>query len=253
MIVILGPCTIQNFAHINETAKHINSYFNNSAQKIILRGGCWKPRTYVGYNQGLGEEGIPYLFQAARDNNLAGICVEVMSEKHLEILAQYTKENIPITVQIGSRNMQNYSLLKELNNYSFYDNIVLKRGYGATVFETIGARSYIQSDKVILCERGIRTTSDSSRFTLDIAAIPTLKEETGCKVIVDPSHAAGKTSLVTPLAKAGIAAGADGLMIETMVTNSIYKSPCDAAQAYPIIKIPELISDCISIDFYNKI
>lgn len=229
--IIAGPCTVENEKDTMCIAKELSELNPN----IHLRGGCWKPRTSPDSFLGLGEEGVQLLIEAKRKFGLSSCVIEALNRKHLDYLEQYKNE---VIVQIGARNMQNFDLLQELNNFDF--RVILKRGFGNTVYETCKAREYIKSDKVILCERGIRTFSDASRFTLDFAAIPMLQKLTGCVVIVDPSHAAGQSDLVLPLAQAALSAGADGLMIE-ITSNKNYQRKCDHNQAITAEELGKLL------------
>lgn len=230
--VFAGPCTVESMEDTFSIAEDLSKINPN----ISMRGGCWKPRTSPNSFLGLGKEGVEILIAARRKYDLGRCVIEALNRDHLEYLDQYRDE---IVIQIGARNMQNFDLLQELNNFNF-PCVILKRGFGNTVYETCKAREYIKNDGVIICERGIRTFSDSSRFTLDIAAIPMLQKETGCPVIVDPSHAAGRSELVLPLAEAGLAAGAVGVMIEVnSKENPIRK--CDNDQAITIKSLGDFL------------
>ena len=258
MIFILGPCAISRDPGFNDMA-----YVAQEIQKIAkqfpyeefwLRGGCWKPRTSVFSYQGAGRLGFEKMLREYQncihtcskdDNIISGICVEVMDEEQYQyVKSRCDEENIDVMFQVGSRNMQNFSLLRTLNES---DNLVLlKRGFGNTVDELVYARNYMPKAMVYGCERGIRTFSDSSRFTLDLATIPKIHQEANMiPVIVDPSHAAGIKSYVEPLALAAVAAGADGIMIETQ--NTPYGACCDKEQAYPLDELPALIEKCLAI------
>lgn len=245
MLMIAGPCAIENRYDTYCIAKELADYDKN----IILRGGCWKPRTRPDSFQGLGQEGVDILVDAYRTYNLRGCCCEVMDKYHLDyIVTKYPNDNI--ILQIGSRNMQNFALLNTVSDYSkdYGLSVLLKRGFGNTIDEVCGARDYIKHEQVILCERGIRSLSEASRFTLDLSAVPVLKEKTGCDVIIDPSHAAGKKELVSPLAQAGIAAGADGLEIEVKASAYKYTRLCDNAQAITTEEYYKLSQTCAKIE-----
>lgn len=204
LAVIAGPCSIENEAQIFKIAAAVKA-----AGGKFLRGGAFKPRTSPYEFQGLGEQGLQFIQKAAAQHNLVGV-VEVMDEAQAEIAANYVD-----ILQIGARNMQNFTLLKALGIYQ--QPILLKRGFHATYNEFLLAAEYILSagnPHVILCERGIRTFESYTRNTLDLAAIPVLQELSHLPVIADPSHGTGIRSLVTPMAKAAVAAGADGIMVE---------------------------------------
>ena len=201
--LIAGPCAIESEEQINSIAKEVKKSGAN-----ILRGGAFKPRTSPYTFQGLGEEGLKYLANAAKANGLKSVS-EITDISQLDLF-----KDIDI-LQVGSRNMQNFELLKALG---WQDKpVILKRGFGSTISEWLFAAEYIISGgnkNVILCERGIRTFEDSTRFTLDISAIPVVKSKSNLEIIVDPCHAAGTFEYVIPLSKAAMAVGADGLMIE---------------------------------------
>jgi len=204
IVVMAGPCVVEDEKQIFETAHHVKALGAK-----ILRGGAFKPRTSPYSFQGLGEKGLKLLAQAARETGLA-IVTEVMSVNQIDLIAEYTD-----IFQVGARNMQNFVLLKELGKLK--KPILLKRGMSATIEELLLSAEYILSQgnyEVILCERGIRTFENYTRNTLDLSAVPALKELSHLPVIVDPSHATGKWKLISPMAKAAIAAGADGLLIE---------------------------------------
>ena len=189
----------------------------------LLRGGASKPRTSPYAFQGLHEQGLDLLLEAKKATGLP-VVTEIMSAEHLPLF-----EDVDV-IQVGARNMQNFELLKELGKIR--KPILLKRGLANTLDELLMSAEYIMAggnENVILCERGIRTFETSTRNTLDISAIPMLKQKTHLPVIVDPSHASGIRFMVEPLALAAIAAGADGLMIE--VHNDPEKALCDGAQS----------------------
>ncbi|MFP3189978.1 MAG: 3-deoxy-7-phosphoheptulonate synthase [Thermoproteota archaeon] len=203
-VVIAGPCSVENRDQIIQTA-----LFVKKSGAHMLRGGAFKPRTSPYSFQGLQYEGLKLLKEASEISGLP-IVTEILDVRDLNLFLEYAD-----VIQVGARNMQNFPLLKELGKID--KPILLKRGFGCTIEELLYAAEYILSggnSKVILCERGIRTFETSTRFTLDINAVPLLKEITHLPIIVDPSHAAGKRSLVPPLAKAALAAGADGIIVE---------------------------------------
>lgn len=202
--VIAGPCSVENRDQIIETAVAVKN-----AGAVALRGGAFKPRTSPYSFQGLGEEGLKLLNEAKKQTGLP-ICTEVMDTKDVELIAKYSD-----IIQIGARNMQNFMLLKEVGKTR--KPVLLKRGLSATIEELLMSAEYIMSEgnsNVILCERGIRTFETYTRNTLDLSAIPVIKELSHLPVVIDPSHAVGKWSLVPSMSKASVAAGADGLIIE---------------------------------------
>jgi len=202
--VIAGPCAVENKEMLMNIAEKIKD-----AGASFLRGGAFKPRTSPYSFQGLGEEGLKYLSEAREKTGLP-VVSELMDPREIEIILKYSD-----IVQIGARNMQNFKLLLEVGTCN--KPVLLKRGLSATIKEWLMAAEYIMSkgnQSVILCERGIRTFETATRNTLDLSAVPILKQLTHLPVIVDPSHGVGKWDIVAPMAKAAIAAGADGLMIE---------------------------------------
>lgn len=205
LTVMSGPCAIESQEQLLETAFAVKK-----AGATFLRGGAYKPRTSPYSFQGLETEGLKYMKEAKEATGLSVVC-EVTSAHAIEEAVKYVD-----MLQIGARNMQNFELLKEAGKTRL--PILLKRGLSATIDEWLNAAEYIMSegnDQVVLCERGIRTYETSTRNTLDLSAIPVLRQRTHLPVIVDPSHATGVRAYVEPLAKAAVAAGADGLMIET--------------------------------------
>jgi chorismate mutase/prephenate dehydratase len=203
-VIIAGPCSVESYNQIMECAKEVKDNFGH-----ILRGGCFKPRTSPYAFQGLGYQGLDYL-KAASDSYDLPIITEVLSIDQIEKVAE--KSDI---LQVGARNMQNFSLLSEVGKS--FRPVMLKRGLMSSIEELLNAAEYILARgnrQVILCERGIRTFETATRNTLDLSAIPFLKELTHLPVIVDPSHAVGKRDKVLPLAKAAKAVGADGIMVE---------------------------------------
>ena len=202
--LIAGPCSVESFEQVLEIAQKAKASGAN-----LLRGGAFKPRTSPYSFQGLEVEGLKYMQTAAKETGLATIC-EVTSAHAVESAEQYVS-----MLQVGARNMQNFELLKEVGRTGM--PVLLKRGLSATIDEWLNAAEYIMAagnSKVALCERGIRTFETATRNTLDLSAVCVLKEKTHLPVIVDPSHATGVRAYVEPLAKAAIACGADGLMIE---------------------------------------
>lgn len=205
LVIMSGPCAVESPDQVMETAIAIKK---SGAQ--ILRGGAYKPRTSPYSFQGLEEEGLKMMKAAKDETGLAIVC-EVTSLAAIESAAKYVD-----MLQIGARNMQNFYLLKEAGKTGL--PILLKRGLSATYEEWLNASEYIMAEgnpNVVLCERGIRTFETGTRNTLDISAIPVIKSRSHLPIIVDPSHASGVRKYVAPLAKAAVAAGADGLMIET--------------------------------------
>lgn len=199
-----GPCAVETEEQLLKIAHAVKK-----SGATILRGGAYKPRTSPYSFQGLEVEGLKYMQTAAKETGLATIC-EVTSAHAVESAEQYVS-----MLQVGARNMQNFELLKEVGRTGM--PVLLKRGLSATIDEWLNAAEYIMAagnSKVALCERGIRTFETATRNTLDLSAVCVLKEKTHLPVIVDPSHATGVRAYVEPLAKAAIACGADGLMIE---------------------------------------
>jgi len=204
LVVIAGPCSVESHDQLLETARAVKAAGAN-----MLRGGAYKPRTSPYDFQGLGVEALRFLEEASKETGLP-IVTEVMSEADVEVVAEYAD-----MLQVGARNMQNFSLLRKLATVD--RPILLKRGPSATVKEWLLAAEYLLAGgnpNVVLCERGIKTFETATRNTLDLAAVALVKELSHLPVIADPSHGTGLRSLITPMAKAAIAAGADGLMIE---------------------------------------
>jgi 3-deoxy-7-phosphoheptulonate synthase len=228
--VIAGPCSVESEEQIIEVAKAVKK----SGAKL-LRGGAFKPRTSPYSFQGLQADGIKLLLEAKKETGLP-IVTEIMNLNHIDMFADVD------IIQVGARNMQNFDLLKELGKCS--KPILLKRGLANTIEEFLMSAEYIMAGgnkNVILCERGIRTFETMTRNTLDISAIPLLKKISHLPVIVDPSHASGISSLVPPLSKAAIAAGADGLIIE--VHNNPAKALSDGAQSLNPTQFDVLMAD----------
>jgi 3-deoxy-7-phosphoheptulonate synthase len=204
LVVIAGPCSVESRDLLLTVAKEVRA-----AGATLLRGGAFKPRTSPYAFQGLGEEALRYLADAKRETGMP-VVTELMDPRETPLVLQYAD-----VVQVGARNMQNFRLLKELGTHQ--TPVLLKRGMSSTIRELIMSAEYIMSEgnyRVILCERGIRTFEDATRNTLDLSAVPVLKQLTHLPVIVDPSHGTGKWDLVAPMALAAVAAGADGIMVE---------------------------------------
>ena len=228
-MVIAGPCAVESEGQMRDIARILVKHGVS-----ILRGGAFKPRTSPTSFQGLGLDGLKLLKQVGQEFGLKTIS-EILDPRDF----RYT-EWLPDIIQIGSRNMQNFALLKEAGKQN--RPVVLKRGMAATVHEWLQAAAYIESEgnsKILLCERGIRTVTEVTRNTLDLGAVAYLRQLDAYPILVDPSHAAGVRSLVIPLAKAGLAAGAQGVMVE------IHPSPdqalSDGEQSLTFIEFEELM------------
>lgn len=207
IIVIAGPCAIENQKILFESAKKAKN-----AGATVLRGGAFKPRTSPYSFQGLGEKGLKYLKQVGKELAMPTV-TEVMDPRDVDLVCKYAD-----ILQIGARNMQNFNLLKEVGQTK--KPVILKRGLSSTVKELLMSAEYILSEgnfNVMLCERGIRTFEQATRNTLDISAIPVIKALSHLPVIVDPSHASGQWEFVPALSKAAVAAGCDGLLIEVHI------------------------------------
>ncbi len=229
--VIAGPCSVESEAQVTEIAEDVKA-----AGATLMRGGAFKPRTSPYSFQGLKEQGLEFL-KSARAKTGLPIVTEIMSPYMIEKFV----EDVDL-IQVGARNMQNFELLKELGKTN--KPILLKRGLAATIEEWLMAAEYIMSEgneNVILCERGIRTFETYTRNTLDVSAIPAVKKLSHLPVIVDPSHAAGMWWMVEPLAKAAVAVGADGLIIE--VHNDPEAALCDGAQSLKPERFTNLMQD----------
>jgi 3-deoxy-7-phosphoheptulonate synthase len=219
IVVMAGPCAVEGLKQLSETAQIVKA-----GGATILRGGAFKPRTSPYSFQGLKEEGLEMLRQVKATTGLP-VVSEVMDTRQVETVARFAD-----ILQIGSRNMQNFPLLEEAGNSMM--PILLKRGMMATLDEYLHAAEYILArgnSSVILCERGIRTFESSTRYTLDLNAIPVLKRRTHLPVIVDPSHGTGHRDLVPTMSKAAVAAGADGLLVE--VHYHPENAQCDGPQS----------------------
>ena len=230
IIIIAGPCAVES----EEQIMTIAGIVKNSGAKI-LRGGAFKPRTSPYSFQGLGEEGLKLLRQAGDEFGLA-VITEVMEPAQIDLVAKYTD-----IFQLGARNMQNFPLLRELGKTS--KPVMIKRGMSATIDEWLMSAEYILASgnkKVMLCERGIRTFETSTRNTFDISAIPVIHKQSHLPVIADPSHATGIRDKVIPMARAAVAAGADGLMIE------VHNDPAKALSDGPQALLPEQFSELMN-------
>ena len=235
IVVMAGPCSVEKEELLVEIAKKVKA-----AGAKILRGGAFKPRTSPYSFQGLGEEGLKFLKTAKEETGLL-IITELMDVRNLELVEKYAD-----IIQIGARNMQNFDLLKLVGKSK--KPVLLKRGMSNTIKEFLMSAEYILAEgnfNVMLCERGIRTFEDATRFTLDISAIPIIKNLSHLPCVVDPSHATGKWGLVSPCTKAAVAAGADGLLIE------VHPNPEDAlsdgAQSLYPEKFAELMGELKSV------
>ncbi|MFU0827815.1 MAG: Phospho-2-dehydro-3-deoxyheptonate aldolase [Lachnoclostridium sp.] len=223
LVIMSGPCAVESREQLLETAREIKK-----AGAQILRGGAYKPRTSPYSFQGLEEEGLKFMKEAKEETGLSIVC-EVTSLEAIEAAVKYVD-----MLQIGARNMQNFYLLKEAGKTGL--PVLLKRGLSATIDEWLNAAEYIIAEgnpNVVLCERGIRTFETATRNTLDISAVPVIKEKSHLPIIVDPSHASGVRKYVKPLALSAVAAGADGLMIETHPNPSIALSDGPQSLTFP--------------------
>ncbi|MEA2077589.1 MAG: 3-deoxy-7-phosphoheptulonate synthase [Candidatus Marinimicrobia bacterium] len=220
--VIAGPCSVEGKEMLNDISKEITHHGAN-----MIRGGAFKPRSSPYAFQGLGKEGLLYLREVG-DKYDTPVVSEIMAIGDIPLFEKYVD-----VIQVGARNMQNFALLKELANVK--KPILLKRGISATIEEWLNSAEYLTSkgnQKIILCERGIRTFEKSTRFTLDLSSVPIIKKKSHLPIIVDPSHPMGQRDLVIPMARAAIAAGADGIMVE--VHNNPDEALSDGAQSlYP--------------------
>jgi 3-deoxy-7-phosphoheptulonate synthase len=230
IVVIAGPCSVESKSQILETAHAVREAGANA-----LRGGVFKPRTSPYSFQGLGEEGLEYLAEA-REHTGMPIVVEIMSQTQLDLMVKYVD-----VLQVGTRNMQNFNLLRAIGETR--TSVLLKRGLSATIEELLMSAEYILSGgnkQVMLCERGIRTFETATRNTTDINAIPVLKNLTHLPVILDPSHSTGHADYVPAVARAGIAAGADGIIVE--VHPDPAKAVSDGKQSLKPEKFAEMVT-----------
>ncbi len=231
LVVMAGPCSVENKPLLLKIARSVKK-----SGAVMLRGGAFKPRTSPYSFQGLGEEGLKFLKEAKKKTGLL-IVTELMDPRDMPLVEKYAD-----LIQIGARNMQNFNLLKEVGQSK--KPVLLKRGMSSTVKDLLMSAEYVLSEgnfRVILCERGIRTFENHTRFTLDVSAVPVIKNLSHLPVIVDPSHATGKWGLVAPCAKAAIAAGADGLLIE--VHSNPEEALSDGAQSLLPENFDRLMND----------
>lgn len=239
LTIVSGPCAVESKEQVAEVAKTMAEL-----GLTYLRGGAFKPRTSPYSFQGLEEEGLIYLTDAAKTYGLKTV-TEVMDTEHVELVLKYAD-----IVQVGTRNMANFALLKKVGTLTAERKtpVILKRGMSATIDEWLLASEYITragNENVILCERGIRTFETATRFTLDLAAVPVIKKLSSHPIIVDISHAMGHSDYIIPMSRAAAAAGADGLMIE--VHPNPKKALCDGAQSLTPEQLEQLVEEVKSI------
>jgi len=235
VMVMAGPCAVETQEQLEASAEAVFA-----AGARILRGGAFKPRTSPYSFQGLGEKGLLMLREVADRFGMA-VVTEVLTPQDVELVGEHAE-----MLQVGARNMANFSLLRAIGDSG--KPVLLKRGLGSTVDELLQAAEYILAhgnEQVALCERGIRTFEASTRFTLDINAVPVMKQLTSLPVVVDPSHATGRADLVIPVARAGIAAGADGLLIEVHANPA--EALSDGAQSLDPTQFAALMTDVRAI------
>lgn len=242
LYVIAGPCAVESKDQLMETA-----YAVKEAGAKAIRGGTYKPRTSPYSFQGLEEKGLEILAEAGKNTGLATV-TEIIDERSLAIALEYVD-----IIQIGARNMQNFHLLKTVGRSN--KPVILKRGISATIEEWLMAAEYIMSEgnyNVIFCERGIRTFETYTRNTLDISAVPLIRQLSHLPVIVDPSHASGDWRLVAPLSKAAVASGANGILVEVHPNPS--KALCDGQQSLNLDNFKNLMRELLKIHkFIGKI
>jgi len=242
--IIGGPCAIESWEQLDATAKVIKDL-----GLLFMRGGAYKPRTSPYSFQGLGEKGLKYLKEI---NNKYGLktVTEVTDTENVEIIA----DNVDV-LQIGTRNMSNFELLKKVGRVANERNkkVILKRGWASSIREWLLAVEYITlkgNTEVVLCERGIRTFETSTRFTLDLSAVPVIKKLSKLPIIIDPSHAVGQSDLVIPMSRAAIAVGADGLIVEAHISPS--QALCDGQQSLNAKELSELVRQVRNIASINE-
>jgi len=237
--IIAGPCAIESWEQLDNTARVVSSLGLS-----YLRCGAFKPRTSPYSFQGLEEKGLEFLKKAGEKYGL-GTVTEVTDTVNADIVAEYAD-----VLQIGTRNMSNFALLKRVGEIAFLKKkaVILKRGWASTIKEWLLASEYLtlKGDvEVILCERGIRTFDTNTRFTLDLSAVPVIRKMSKLPIIIDPSHAMGQSDLVTPMSRAAIAVGADGLIVETH--NDPVKALCDGQQSLDPREMTELLKQIKSL------
>ncbi len=236
--IIAGPCSVESRDQIMEVAAACAELGIR-----VLRGGCYKPRSSPYSFQGLEEEGLVYLKEAGERYNLL-TCTEVVDSAHAELVDSYVD-----VLQIGTRNMANFSLLKKIGSVTAGSGkpVLFKRGMAATIEEWLAAAEYItmHNPNVILCERGIRTFETSTRFTLDITAVPVVHKLSMLPIIVDASHPTGQRDLVAPVCRAAVAIGADGLMVE--VHPDPRSALCDGPQSLDLAGLRALVSELVPV------
>jgi 3-deoxy-7-phosphoheptulonate synthase len=246
IVVMAGPCSIESKNNLMETAQSVQK-----AGACILRGGAFKPRTSPYAFQGLGEEGLKYLSEVRKALNIP-VVTEAMTPSQVELVDRYAD-----IIQIGARNIQNFDLLREVGKTR--KPVLLKRGLSTTIQETLMSAEYIMANgnyHVMLCERGIRTFETATRFTLDLSAVPVFKSLTHLPVIVDPSHGVGVRDYIPDMAKASVAAGADGLIIEVHLKPEEAKSDGSQslfpAQFAKLMKELALIAKAVGRDILTQ-
>lgn len=225
-VIIAGPCSIESAEILGKIARAVKK-----AGAVMLRGGAYKPRTKPSYFQGLGEAGLDILKEIKREISMP-VVTEITEFRMIEKTCE-----VADMLQIGSRNMYNYPLLKEIGRTG--RPVLLKRAFSATVEEWIGASEYIGHDNIVFCERGIRSFDKATRNVLDLASAYLIREMTGLPVIIDPSHATGRRDLVEPMSLAAIASGADGLIVETHIDPA--RSISDADQTIDIDTLSSIV------------
>jgi len=243
--VITGPCAVENWKQLDTIAKLVKE-----CGLSYMRGGAFKPRTSPYSFQGLGHKGLEYLAEVKRLYGLKTV-TEVTDAERVEEVAKYVD-----VLQIGTRNMSNFALLKKVGKVASRMNksVILKRGWSAAIKEWLLAVEYITMEgdvEVVLCERGIRTFETYTRFTLDLSAVPVIKKMSNLPIIIDPSHSSGQSDLVVPMSRAAISVGADGLIVE--IHNDPEKALCDGQQALNRHQTKEMLNQVeYMAKFFNK-